>query len=492
MSTLARNPVSPALSFETWVAHLAAQPRASRVFNRDLEVLWDNTPNRIRRFPLYRDDSGRVAAVPPPGKQRSAWPVERAFKTGRTSKREYDVTAGPSGKKWRIRVLAYPADVIEGGPLVVEETERLGPAATSGIHLEQLESELAEMIRRACDLMFQEHAPRHTRLRVTHPQLRSCYKIRSCANLDCPAHQHSGDLPCWEINHTFCPGGVEPQDPMVRIKHCVECDVFLLSCPDTMTRLAERINQLFHIIEIKYEEARKIHQAMQQAEKLAVIGELTSGIAHEIKNPLGVILGRLDCLALEYDGLSAAQVAEDLDVIRAHALRMRTVLDKFLSLARPTLPVPEWLRIDEAISEVLSMMRKTLDEAHIQLDVTLKSGLPRVYAPPVEVHQVLLNVILNARDAMPDGGRLTIETRREDNGAPGVAVTLMDTGRGIRPEDLDQIFSPFYSTKREGDGTGLGLAVCQRIMQQAQGKIAASSAPGRGTTFSLWFRAEMD
>lgn len=264
----------------------------------------------------------------------------------------------------------------------------------------------------------------------------------------------------------------------------------MLTCPESLKRMGEQINLLFEMIRTKYEEAQKAHQIVHQADKMAVIGELTAGIAHEVKNPLSIILGRLDCLSLEIDSLSSDEISEDLEVIRSHAIRMRIVLERFLNLARPTSPNLKKVSVSRLIADVLSMIRKTLESARVTARMEVADGLPAIHADPAQIQQVLINLILNARDSMPQGGELIVRAHREIANSQGLIIEVADSGTGIAEENMEQIFSPFFTTKAKKGGTGLGLEVCSKIMQQHHGNIEASSTPGKGSTFTLWFPLE--
>jgi signal transduction histidine kinase len=144
--------------------------------------------------------------------------------------------------------------------------------------------------------------------------------------------------------------------------------------------------------------------------------------------------------------------------------------------------------INEIINETLPMVRKVLKDGKVRVALNLADGLPALRGDIIQIQQVLINLILNARDAMaPSGGQLTITTEPWAEDKPGVMVSVRDTGVGMTTEELKKIFSPFYSTKLDKGGTGLGLTICQRIMRQHEGQITVQSIPLQSTTFNLWF-----
>jgi signal transduction histidine kinase len=236
--------------------------------------------------------------------------------------------------------------------------------------------------------------------------------------------------------------------------------------------LAERVEE-------RTRELRETQAQLVQAEKLAALGELAAGIAHEINNPLHILQAYVEYMA------SMA----DVDITFLELLEpMRNALDSIARLAgqlrdfsRPA--SGEWrpLDLNNTLTGVLKLVNKEM--MHCQIDVVkqLTSDLPLVSGDARQLEQVFLNLILNARDAMPGGGRLAIDTYA---GQSTVHIRFADTGFGIEEEDLPRIFEPYFTTK-EDRGTGLGLAICQRIITLHGGKISVSSRLGEGAVFIL-------
>jgi nitrogen-specific signal transduction histidine kinase len=469
-------------------AYWAKQPRAVRVFACDFEVLWDNTENREERYPVYRDAAGHVVSIPPAGKARNAWPVRRALTERRAVERNYWVTSEPPETSQYFRVRAWPLiNDEEHRVLIVEEIEGIDATLCCDDRVRQLDMQLSDLICKVSDMIAKEFDPKFLRIRLENPNLQPCYEIKQCGQTACPAYQNTANLRCWEIPRTFCPNGVDQQKGLDKCFFCNQCEVFLMACPDPLTRVGENINRLFNLLEMNYQEALEAHERVQQAEKMTVIGELMLGIAHEIKNPLSIVMGRLDCLSLELESLSEDELAQDLEVIRSHSARVQSILEHVLTFTRPEPPVPQPLQINHVILETLPMVRKTLEGAKIRLTTNLSADLPLVHADPVQIQQVLLNLYLNARDAMPQGGDLVIASYVSNGEHGEIIVTVSDTGEGMNQEQLEKIFFPFYSTKAGAGGTGLGLAICRRIMRQHEGRIEAEISPNGGTTFRLAF-----
>jgi signal transduction histidine kinase len=180
-------------------------------------------------------------------------------------------------------------------------------------------------------------------------------------------------------------------------------------------------------------------------------------------------------------------LTEDIGTIYQQAYRVRHIIDHLLAMARPQPPSFKPVHLNAVVMDSLEMVRKTLAEKHLQIEVDLQPDLPPIHADQIQMQQVLLNLILNARDAMGEGGRLLVTTRLNEADPPGVDVFVNDDGEGIAPEVLQRLFSSFQTTKINQGGTGLGLAVCRRIMESHKGHITADSALAKGTTMRLWF-----
>ena len=226
-------------------------------------------------------------------------------------------------------------------------------------------------------------------------------------------------------------------------------------------------------------------KAARQADKLAALGTLSAGIAHEINNPIGIISSRVEVMMLEaeQEGLSD-EVRKDLEVILRHARRVAAITQGLLSFARQSSGTRGPVNLNQVAEEVVQLVRKDMSRARV--DVTMKLGgtMPTFMADANAVGQVLLNLLTNARSAMPEGGEITIETSHLAAGR-SVRLTVRDTGSGIPPEILTKIFDPFFTTKSEG--TGLGLSISHGIVHEHHGTLDVRSEVGKGSTFSLTF-----
>jgi PAS domain S-box-containing protein len=225
---------------------------------------------------------------------------------------------------------------------------------------------------------------------------------------------------------------------------------------------------------------RKSEQMRAEAEKLAAIGRLAAGVAHEINNPLTGVL-TFSHLLRDKQNLDA-QDKQDLDLIIRETTRAGEIVRGLLDFARERPTAKEPLDLNGVVRQTIRLLGNQKAFQKVTIDEHLAEGLPQIRGDMNQLQQVLLNLSLNACEAMPEGGKLTISTSVEDG---KVLMKVTDTGCGIKKEHLDQIFEPFFSTKPVGKGTGLGLSVSYGIVQQHGGTLEVESQVGKGTTFTL-------
>ncbi len=226
-------------------------------------------------------------------------------------------------------------------------------------------------------------------------------------------------------------------------------------------------------------------RAARQADKLAALGTLSAGIAHEINNPIGIISSRVEVMMLEAgeDGLPT-EVRKDLEVVLRHARRVATITQGLLSFARQSAGSRGRVNLTEVAKEIVQLVGKDMSRARVQVTTKLDETTPTFLADGNAIGQVVLNLLTNARGAMPEGGEITIETSHLA-AVRAVRLTVRDTGSGIPPELLPKIFDPFFTTKSEG--TGLGLSISHGIVHDHHGTLDVSSEVGKGSTFTLTF-----
>jgi PAS domain S-box-containing protein len=226
-------------------------------------------------------------------------------------------------------------------------------------------------------------------------------------------------------------------------------------------------------------------RAARQSDKLAALGTLSAGVAHEINNPIGVITSRVEVMMLEAaDGSLSPEMRKDLEVILRHARRVATITQGLLSFARQSSGTQGPVELNRVVEEIVQLVQKDMGRSRVTVSTELGEGLPLITADANAVGQVLLNLLTNARRAMPDGGSITVETGLVDGGR-SIRLAVRDSGPGIPPDILPKIFDPFFTTR--SDGTGLGLSISHGIMEDHRGTIDVSSEVGRGTVFTLTF-----
>lgn len=236
---------------------------------------------------------------------------------------------------------------------------------------------------------------------------------------------------------------------------------------------------------------RLAHRQLAMSEKLAAIGELTAGVAHEINNPIAVIQGNLDVLR-EVLGPASLPVDTEIRLIDEQVSRIRVIVAKLLQFARPGefAGYVEAVDCGAVLADCLLLSRHHLSKCSIRLEqthaTTRSVGINRQ-----ELQQVLINLLVNAVQAMPDGGALSLASRDwdEDGVARGVRIDVRDSGEGIRPEDVGRIFDPFFTTKKTR-GTGLGLSISYSLIARYGGRLTVDSEYGAGALFSVWLLSE--
>jgi len=248
---------------------------------------------------------------------------------------------------------------------------------------------------------------------------------------------------------------------------------------------------LTHIVEVwrDISERTKLEGQLAHGERLASLGVLAAGVAHEINNPLASILAGVEVLrrwvsrAPELAADHAAEARELIDLLERETERTRDTTSKLMMLAQPYQVAPTWTDVNQAMRDTLSLLSYQMRKQGVTSVEEFDSDLPKVWARASGVRGALMNLCLNAVQAMPDGGTLTLRTRRA--GERNVVLHIEDTGAGIDPQHLDQIWDPFFTTKPVGKGTGLGLSITQRVIQRHGGSVRVESEPGRGARFVI-------
>jgi signal transduction histidine kinase len=226
-------------------------------------------------------------------------------------------------------------------------------------------------------------------------------------------------------------------------------------------------------------EVKALTDQLIRADRLAAMGELTAGVAHEVRNPLGII--RASVQLVEDSHGDAVRVKEATLVIKQEIDRLDRVIKALLDFGRPSAPTLRPTNVEDVVTDVVMFTRRFAGQARVEIETEYAAGLPLVSADADQLKQVMVNLVSNAVQAMEGtGGAIKVRVW-DDDGL--VFLSIADTGPGIPPEDLERVFDPFYSTR--DDGTGLGLTIVHRIIDQHGGRVDVESERGVGTTFTV-------
>jgi signal transduction histidine kinase len=233
-------------------------------------------------------------------------------------------------------------------------------------------------------------------------------------------------------------------------------------------------------------ELRLTQKELIATEKLASLGQLSAGIAHEIGNPLSAIKGYAEVLR-RASGMDDSKRGEILGDIMREVGRVDRIIRTLLDYSRPRKSSPQLVSVNEVIKDTAEIIMSQGALKGIGLTLELSEDGPQIIADPGQLSQVIVNLLLNSRDAVGEGGEITISTARDE--VSGVVICVRDNGEGIPEEIIDRIFDPFFTTKDPGHGTGLGLSVSARIVETFEGVIEVESDEGSGSAFRIIFPA---
>ena len=308
-----------------------------------------------------------------------------------------------------------------------------------------------------------------------------CWEIFKCEEKKCPAYR-SKDSRCWLISGTYCRKEIQGNF-LEKTKICLECEVFRVNMD------AAAIRETIKVVNAQLMESRKAEKKLQEKiieyEKLSALGRLTANVAHEIRTPITVIGGLARRLKKSIP--SGTKAEEYLELISLEAKRLEEILKDVLVFSNEPFLLKEKKDINRLLEDSLGVYEDECRKYSISIqkvfgDVTL------IYVDKRLVMEAIKNLILNAIDAMPDGGRLTITTREDFlNGKNYVTLKVTDTGVGISEENIKMIYEPFFTTKIARKDTGLGLSITKKIVEGHGGFIKVDSSIAKGSTFSLYF-----
>jgi signal transduction histidine kinase len=305
---------------------------------------------------------------------------------------------------------------------------------------------------------------------------------------------------------------IQPIKRLVKIaEHFEETDLFSVASETdrseithlsvALSRMLKRLSENRERMEDQIRSLQRANRELKQAreeilrsEKLSSIGRLAAGVAHEVGNPIGAILGYTNLLTAHVEGNEEAR--DYLTRIEKEITRINTIVRELLDFSRPSASEPTHIDVNGLVEETVSFFSHQKLMASVEVETHLGEKVAMVWADPDQLKQVLINLMFNACDAMEDGGRLTIaarqtsspeagETESDGQEAEVIEIAVSDTGKGIPSHELKKIFDPFYTTKPPGKGTGLGLAISLRIVESFGGGIHVRTVEGQGTTFTI-------
>jgi signal transduction histidine kinase len=249
---------------------------------------------------------------------------------------------------------------------------------------------------------------------------------------------------------------------------------------DDVGQLGRQFNEMIQQLAENRAEIERLHGfEMARAEHLATIGELAAGLAHEIRNPLAGIAGVVEVMGRELPAQSSIRAV--LPEVQGEIKHIQTILNDLLAYARPRPPAFHPADLNTTIEQAVFLARQQVRTKPIEIVFEPAKNFPVVVHDPVQIHQLVLNLLINGIQAISGEGKIEVTLRKEGDRA---VVCVADTGRGISHESLSKIFKPFYTTRNEG--TGLGLPLAKSIVESHGGRIEVSSEPGHGSQFNVW------
>ncbi len=386
-------------------------------------------------------------------------------------------------------------------------------------HKERLESALDQL----SELIIQAEKEQSFSVRFDNPNLVSCSENLDCKKTACPCYGKY-NIRCWQISGTHCGGEVQG-DFAQKLGRCEHCPVYIEATENPIFRIGEHFNNMMNMLEKKNREVEEAYEKLKatqaqvlQQEKMASIGQLAAGIAHEINNPIGFIMSNLNSLQkymrrlnefmqlqnevnsrLIVEGVTSEAIKDIWNKIKA--LKIDFILEDSDSLIKESLDgvdrvkhivqdLKSFSRIDEAefkmanINEGLeSTINIVWNEIKYRAKLVKEYGdLPLTKCNPGQLNQVFMNILINAAHAIEKQGEISVKTWADDG---FINISISDTGCGIPQDKIGRIFEPFFTTKEVGKGTGLGLSIAYDIINKHKGLIGVDSEVGKGTTFTI-------
>jgi signal transduction histidine kinase len=266
----------------------------------------------------------------------------------------------------------------------------------------------------------------------------------------------------------------------------------------TLNSMCEKLDATYQTIHDEHEQRIAALEQLRHNERLATVGRISTGIAHELGTPLNVISGRSKMIRTEE--LEEAEVTECSRIIGEQAERVTRIIRNLLDYARRRPPDRSLQDFEQMVKRVLEMLSSTARKAKVSLDLVKTGQIPQIAVDPMQMQQVLTNLVMNGIQAMTRGGRLTVGLAVEQTCRPGteqmnkpyLVIRVKDEGEGIEKKDMEHLFEPFFTTKEIGRGTGLGLSIAFDIVEEHGGWIDVTSEPGQGACFKIFLPVEVD
>lgn len=325
--------------------------------------------------------------------------------------------------------------------------------------------------------------------RIENPHLVRCWQARGCDKRECPAHE-SEDLRCWLTEGVLCDEHTEGG-----VRHnggpCERCEVYLQARPDRYSEITEGFNSMLVTLKRKADRVMWLERKMIGSEKLSALGELVSGVAHELNNPLAVVLGFAQ--ALLADPRCPARIKADLQQIDDAADRCRRIVTNLLDFSRRHEPDKQASDVNAIILRAVGMLEHAFRDSGIEVELALAFDLPSTSTDPHQLERVFFNIAQNAHQALTNAGSKAGKTGRfsvrsavlPDGSDRWLRVEFEDNGPGMSAEHRRRVFEPFFTTKPVGQGTGLGLSIAYGIIQSLGGELRLDSELGRGTRLTI-------
>jgi len=330
---------------------------------------------------------------------------------------------------------------------------------------------IAEVNERLASLMKKAFAG-GTDVRFDNPNIKACWMMTDCARPDGCQIYGREDIRCWQVLGTFSEEGGCCR--LAEVLDCRKCDVYQAGISgDPMMEIGETFNNMMHLIE-------RTQSRMVEMEKLVTTGKLAASIAHDVNNPIFGISNYVDLIATRAG--DDAKTVEYCGIIKDALKQIRQVTRGLLELAQPRPPQPADINPHAELDKAFTLVEPRAAKYNIDIQKEYDPDLRLLRFDREAFQEVFLNLIINAMESMPDGGTLTVRTRLADGAAE---ITVKDTGHGISAADLPRVFDLFFSKKKKGLGTGIGLYTARRIVEGHGGRIKAASKPGEGAAFTV-------